>query len=132
MTDTKLVLVDTSYWIDILRKNGNKDKKQIFEKFLLADKVAWTEPIKLELWNGSKSLRELEILEQFNRTIKTLNVSNEVWELSLKIGSYLRRKGLTVPCVDILIISVASNYEVQLLHSDKHFDLILQILPKAY
>ncbi|HMO17924.1 MAG TPA: PIN domain-containing protein [Oligoflexia bacterium] len=124
----KFILVDTSYWIDALRKNGNKQKKEKFQSLLISGVVAWSDPIKLELWNGTRNPHEIKILEEFSSVIKNYEVTSEVWQYSLKIGSYLRRKGLTIPCVDILIAATASYYEVELLHDDKHFDNLLKLI----
>jgi predicted nucleic acid-binding protein len=126
--NNKYVLVDTSFWIDALRKNGNKERKARFNELLVSGVVAWTDPVKLELWNGTKNAHEIKILEEFDSVIKTFEVNSEVWKYSLKIGSYLRRKGLTLPCVDILIAATASYYKIELVHADKHFDQLLRIL----
>ena len=122
------ILVDTSYWVDALRKNGNKKKKEKFHSLLLSGRVAWSDPIKLELWNGTRSVQEVKVLEEFDSVIKSFEVTSQVWQYSLKVGSYLRRKGITMPCVDILIASTASYYKIDLLHDDKHFDYLLKLI----
>jgi predicted nucleic acid-binding protein len=36
----------------------------------------------------------------------------------------LRKKGVTVPYIDIIIAAAAINYDATLVHIDKHYDMI--------
>jgi predicted nucleic acid-binding protein len=48
--------------------------------------------------------------------------------LAYRAGYDLRRKGITVPTIDILILSIAKVHNCSLLHHDKHFKLVAKHL----
>ncbi len=63
----------------------------------------------------------LEVLE-------TIPFSDAVWSLAYTTGYELRRKGITVPTVDIIIAAAAKIYNCSLLHHDKYFRAIAKHL----
>jgi predicted nucleic acid-binding protein len=53
--------------------------------------------------------------------LETIPISEAVWPLAYATGYELRRKGITVSTVDIIIAAAAKIHNCDLLHHDKHF-----------
>jgi predicted nucleic acid-binding protein len=65
-------------------------------------------------------------------------IDTSAWVLALraggpvvvrKLGYDLRRAGLTIPTVDIMIAALALEYDCLLLHADRHFEQIAKHSP---
>jgi hypothetical protein len=120
------VLVDTSIWILALRKNPDKAAKSRLDTLLSEDRVAVSPPIKLELLGGTKTEAEYEKLSQRLDALESLPVDEAIWNKAAKLAFSLRRKGVTVPYINLAIACVAMNNDAVLLHADSDFDLIAQ------
>ena len=51
-------LVDTSSWIEQLRRGGDAAVRERVEALLMAGEAAWCPIVRLELWNGARSERK--------------------------------------------------------------------------
>lgn len=51
-------------------------------------------------------------------------VRDNTWKLAIDLAFTLRRKGITVPYMDLLISALAIENNLNLLHADSHFDII--------
>jgi hypothetical protein len=60
--------------------------------------------------------------------LEMLPVNEDVWGSAYRAGYDLRRKGITIPTIDILILSIAKVHNCSLLHHDKHFKLVVKHL----
>ncbi len=78
----------------------------------------------MEILRGAKSDGEYNILYDDLTALPQLSLDSNVWETAWKTGYKLRKAGVNVPLVDILISSIAIYHKVILMHSDKHFKLI--------
>ncbi|MCB1175066.1 MAG: PIN domain-containing protein [Leptospiraceae bacterium] len=123
-----ITLIDTSAWIEALRKKGNQQIRKQVASALESGEARTSEMIMLELWNGARGKAELAMLKDIENTIPTLSCTTQVFELANQIARSCRSKGLTVPATDILIFSVAQAYEAALLANDSDFDRIQQLL----
>jgi hypothetical protein len=52
-------LVDTSAWVEFLRRQGDAQVKHTIARLLQADQAAYTCPIRFELLSGAKSHEEM-------------------------------------------------------------------------
>jgi predicted nucleic acid-binding protein len=123
---SELVLIDTSVWILALRAGGPVAVRQEVEQLLATGRVATTPIVILELLTGARSSREFRELKEDLEALKQLELSPSVWERAYKLGYDLRRAGLTIPTVDIMIAALALEYDCLLLHADRHFEQIAQ------
>ncbi|MCX7796245.1 MAG: hypothetical protein N2380_06980 [bacterium] len=55
-------------------------------------------------------------------------MNDKSWQIAYNTGYELRRKGITVPTIDIIIASIAESYDCLLLHHDKHLKIIADYL----
>ena len=56
-----------------------------------------------------------------------LPISSEVWERGIKFATASRSGGIKYPFSDLLIFACATVHKVELLHCDKHFDLLAKL-----
>lgn len=122
-------LIDTSVWIFALKKEFIPKIKLYVERMIDEDKVVINPIIKLELLAGAKSRNEFDRLKLRLDSIQEILIDQDIWEESQKIVFDLRKKGLKIPIIDILILSCAKIHNITLVHRDKHFDLVGKILP---
>ena len=62
-------------------------------------------------------------------SLDILPVTPLVWEQAYGLGFSLRRKGLTIPTVDLIIAALALENRTFLLHRDEHFEMIVPYFP---
>lgn len=122
------ILIDTSAWIVSFKKAGNKRLKQKVLETLTSLSAATTPVIVLELLQGCRDKKEYEAMKLRMEALEILPVNEAVWETAYPTGYDLRRKGITVPTIDILILSIAKVYNCTVLHHDKHFRLVAKHL----
>ena len=118
------LLVDTSAWIVSFRKSGHEQIKKTLFEALDTLSVATTNIVILELLQGCRNRNEYDAMQARLTALETIPISDAVWDLSSTTGYELRRKGITVPTLDIIIASAAKIYDCSLLHHDKHFRTI--------
>lgn len=118
------VFIDTSAWILALRKSGPDEAQKKVKNLLDKDLVATCGMIILELLGGAKDKQDYEELLIDLQALDYLKVETKTWLASAKLSFDLRRKGIKVPSTDVLIATLALSYDCQILHDDKHFDMI--------
>ncbi len=120
----QLLLIDTSVWIMYFRGDCSKSLKEFIYNSISTDIVATTEIIKLEILRGAKTEKKFNQLKEEFDALAQFKIDELTWQESYKLGFSLKRRGLTVPTVDILIATSAIINNTMVLHNDKHFDLI--------
>lgn len=120
----KKFLVDTSAWILSFKKSG-PEKLQTFLKNGIDQNIILTTPlIIIELLQGCKTDTEYNRLKNDLESLDLCSMESLPWEKVYRFGFMLRRKGLTVPTMDIMIAFLAIENNCVLLHHDHHFRLI--------
>jgi predicted nucleic acid-binding protein len=126
---TEQVLIDTSAWIWALRVDGPVAARQEVEQLLATGRAVTTPIVILELLSGTRSRREFQELKEDLEALQQLEPTPSVWERAYRLGYDLRRAGLTLPTVDVLLAALALEYGCLLLHADRHFEQIAQRSP---
>jgi hypothetical protein len=121
-----MVLVDSSIWIEALRRQGRLDVKVALEALLEAYEAQLCAPVRLEVMGGSRN-EERRVIGSYFSIIPYRPVSPEDWERAISLSWQLRDRGLTVPWLDVLIASLAIHDGVRLYSIDAHFEKIEQI-----
>ena len=122
------ILIDTSAWIVSFKKTGNESLKRKVVEALASLSAVTTPVIVLELLRGCRDKKEYEAMKLRIEALEMLPVNEAVWEAAYRAGYDLRRKGITIPTIDILILSIAKVYSCSVLHHDKHFKLVAKHL----
>jgi hypothetical protein len=118
-----MVLVDSSVWIEALRRDGDVYVKLALEALLEEYEATWCGPVKLEVLGGARAQDRKALEEQFS-CIPYLPMRDAEWDAAKNLAWRLRDKGCTVPWNDILIATLARQAESRLYSVDKHFSLM--------
>lgn len=124
---TSLVLVDSSAWVQSLRRNGDPDVRARVHELLVSDRAAWCDIVRVELWNGVRGDGENQRLHDLDERLPRLPITDTVWEVACHTARHARSSGVTVPSNDLVIFACAKTYGVQIEHVDKHYELLQRL-----
>ena len=119
-------LVDTSAWIEFLRRKGDPVVKHAVARLLQADRVACTCPVRFELLSGVKPSEEAD-LQQALALAQHFNFEPADWTAAAQLERQLRGKGLTIPRNDLFVAVVAMRTGFPVVCRDSHFDAMQKI-----
>ena len=119
-----MTLVDTSAWVEALRKDGDAGLRAAVAHLLMAGDAVLCDLVRLELWNGARGERERAELRRIETVLETIPTGPEDWEAARDLARTCRAAGITVPANDLLIAAIARRHGLSLLHADAHFDLV--------
>lgn len=125
MKDKKL-LVDTSAWIVSFKKIGHEGLKTFLKEAIDKDRVVITPFILLELLQGCKTHKEYDNLKIRLESLENCPLGDLNWDKIYSLSFSLRRNGLTIPTLDILIAFLSIERGYTLLHQDHHFRRIAE------
>ena len=122
-----VTLVDTSSWIEALRKNGKKEIRDRIYKLLMEGNVVFCHMVLLELWNGAQGDYEKKKLKELEETIPCVLITSEVWKIANTLARECRSSGYTIPSTDIIIVACSIFHKTSIEHYDSHFDKIIEV-----
>lgn len=117
-----MILVDTSAWIAFFRDRGPLASR--VDAVLEADEAALCGPVVTELRRGIVSAADRRRVLPLLASCHTLPEPVDLWVAAGDLGSLLRRKGVTVKTLDLLIAVHALHSGAALLTSDADFVLM--------
>ncbi|MCL4491816.1 MAG: PIN domain-containing protein [Nitrospirae bacterium] len=117
------VVVDTSIWIAFFRGKDFGLTERI-ATLLKSGRAVYTGIIALELINGAKGQKELQILYDAFDSMPCIPASEITCLHAGKLGYELARKGHTLSTVDLLIAQTAIENNLFLMTYDEHFNVI--------
>ena len=115
-----MVLVDSSAWIEALRRRGDLRVKLAVEGLLDAYEAQWCSPVRLEVLGGARKEERTRLGRWFS-VIPYRPVDADDWERAIALAWRLRDGGLTVPWLDVLISAMALQDKVRVYAIDAHF-----------
>lgn len=113
-------LVDSSAWVEFLRRKGDGRVKHIVARLLQADQAAFTCPIRFEMLSGVRPGEEADLEQAFALSHHFPFGQND-WLAAARLESQLRAKGLRLPRNDLFVATVAIRTSVPVLCRDTHF-----------
>jgi tRNA(fMet)-specific endonuclease VapC len=113
-----LILVDTSAWIDFFR--GREPLATAVDEALAANEAAICGPIETELRRGLAKQERGRVLPLLS-ACHQLPQPDELWKEAGEVGYALRRRGVTVKTLDLLIAVYAIANRSSLLTGDSDF-----------
>jgi len=122
----KLVLVDTSIWIDYFRK-----QKRVYEelsRLMDETRICLARLILAELIQGAKSDREVTTLNDLPSVFRVLEEGPSTWEKAGLLSYRLKRQGKTASLGDCYIATLANENGVLLFTRDKDFEVIKAVV----
>ena len=118
-----MTLIDTSAWIEFLRRAGDPDVKGRVAAYLDAGQAAVCGPIEFELLTGARPAETADIHTAMT-FCTMLEFSSNCWRRAADLERTLRGNGITVPRDDIFVASAALVYDTPVYCRDAHFELI--------
>jgi predicted nucleic acid-binding protein len=118
-----MVLVDSSIWIEALRRDGRLDVKLALENLLEEYEAAWCGPVKLEVLGGARAQDHAKLEAHFD-CIPYFPMKDEAWDSAKNLAWRLHDKGCTAPWNDILIAALSLKADCRIYAIDKHFELM--------
>jgi len=118
-----MVLVDSSVWIESLRRDGRLEVKLALENLLEEYEAAWCGPVKLEVLGGARANEHKPLEEQFS-CIPYFPMTDAAWDAAKYLAWRLRDKGCHAPWNDILIATLSVQADCRIYAIDKHFELM--------
>jgi predicted nucleic acid-binding protein len=113
------VLLDTSVWIDAFQ-GKTPDIVAVVQGLLNDDRILTCGPVIFEIKRGLRPPERKKILPLFNALIH-LSVDETVWDAAGDLDASLRKKGITIPPMDVIIAQVCLHHKVFLFTLDEHF-----------
>jgi len=113
------VLLDTSVWIDAFQ-GKTPDIVAVVQGLLNDDRILTCGPVIFEIKRGLRPTERKKILPLFNALIR-LSVDETVWDAAGDLDASLRKKGITIPPMDVIIAQICLHHKVFLFTLDEHF-----------
>jgi len=122
-----MVLVDSSIWIEALRRDGDVMVKLALKGLLGEMEAASCSMVKLEVMGGARR-DERKRLEGYFEVVPYIPVTEKDWSAAVLLSWKLREKGHVVKWNDILIATMAHRRDLRVFARDKHFDTMRDVL----
>jgi hypothetical protein len=122
-----LVLVDTSAWIELHRKDGNPAVKLAVRGLLDEYEAALCGPVEMEYLGGARPA-ERDRLQAWCNVLPYIRSDQKLWRKAAANFALLKSKGITAPWNDVLIATIAVEAECRVYAVDKHFTAMAPVL----
>ncbi|MGB9592119.1 MAG: type II toxin-antitoxin system VapC family toxin [Candidatus Kryptoniota bacterium] len=122
------ILVDTSAWIEFFRKKDSS-VSFILKEALNLNQVFYAGPIAVELFQGAKTNKELEVISELLETIHYVEITRSHYHHAGEISHKAARSGKSFSIVDLILAVVAHDEQLRLLTLDIHFKEISRFCP---
>jgi predicted nucleic acid-binding protein len=122
------ILVDTSAWIEFFRGKESSTSLRLRE-YLKLNQACYTGPIAVELYQGAKTNKEIEVIDQLLQTIHYVDISRAHYHHAGQISHKAARSGKIFSVVDLILAVVALDEDLRLLSLDTHFKEISHFCP---
>lgn len=125
-----MTLVDTSVWIDWLRK-GNRPSTMLLDRLIDEGNIVLAAVALQELLQGARGAEQLAELRTHFNGLPVFLPSRRTYEDAGALYARCRWAGITPRSPhDCLIAQTAVEYNVPLLHDDRDFELLATVEPK--
>ncbi|OLT26083.1 twitching motility protein PilT [Nocardiopsis sp. CNR-923] len=129
---TTIYLVDSSAWVEYLRKTKSETNDFVRELIEREANLATTEPVAAELLSGVRNAAEQQVIERLTNGLIQLSLENRLdFTYSANLYREARSKGKTIrKLYDCLIAAVALRTDAVLVHCDRDFDHLAEVFPR--
>lgn len=122
-----LVLVETSAWVQALRRSGDAAVRGRVQQLLDERRAAWCEMVRLELWSGVGGLDERRDLLRLDDALPRVPITDEVWQDAAQLAARARAVGKRFPASDLVIFACAKRHGLPIEHADRHYKMMEQL-----
>ena len=120
-------LVDTSVWIEFLRRNGDPSAKRVLAQLLQVEAAAYTCPVQFELLSGAKPNEEDDLRDVLALS-RHFQFEQADWRAAALLERQMRVKGLIIPRNDLFVATIAIRAGLVLVCRDNHFNLVQKVV----
>lgn len=121
-------MVDTCCWVDFFRSGKGRTSQSVNE-LVMNDNACVSGIIISELVYGAISKKEADLIKNVLFGVHVMPIDNSILMKAGDMGFYLRRKGFTIPLTDLVIAVQCLENNLELMTSDKHFNIIAEHTP---
>lgn len=114
------ILIDTSVWIEYFRSKSSSVAQKV-DRILEEDEVYVPKIIIAELMQGSKSIKELSIIEDFLDAFHIIDQKEDSWIKAGSLSYKLKKKGKNINLFDCYIAVIAQEYGCTIFSLNRHF-----------
>ena len=114
------ILIDTSVWIEYFRSKSSSVEQKV-DRFLEKDEIYIPKIIIAELMQGSKSTKELSIIEDFFDAFHIIDQKEDSWIKAGSLSYKLKKKGKNINLFDCYIAVIAQEYGCIIFSLNRHF-----------
>lgn len=114
-----MILIDTSAWVDFFRGKGRFCSS--VDQAIESDDAALCGPVMTELRRGLSVAAERKRVLPLLEACHLLDQPADLWNEAGELGRWLRKRGVTVRSLDLLIANYALYHEVSILSGDSDF-----------
>jgi len=126
-----LIVVDTSAWVEYLRKTGSPANAALKRALKAEDALGVVDVVRMELLAGAGSDEQVVTVSRLlarGVALPTLSPGDHEYAASLYRAT--RRSGVTVrSMIDCLVASVAVRLDAPVLAQDRDFEVLRQVCP---
>jgi predicted nucleic acid-binding protein len=119
-----LVLVDSSIWIDFLQDTESDHNSRLEDLIKENNRAVICGIILQEVLQGIRDDKNYRQIKSSLSDLPFINTDKEIYLHSSGLYRSLRKKGVTVPSVDVTIASISILNKVPLFTKDRHFRTI--------
>lgn len=118
-------IVDTSLWIEFLRRRGDPEAKHAVARLLEAAQAAYSCPIRFKLLAGVRPEEEADLAQALGFS-HHLRFESEDWCAAARLERQIRDQGVSVPRNDLFVATIAirTGIPLDVACRDAHFDAI--------
>jgi len=121
------ILIDTSVWIEYFRSKSSSVAQKV-DRLLEEDELYVPKIVIAELMQGSKSIKELSIIEDFFDAFYVIDQKEDSWIKAGRLSYQLKKKGKKINLFDCYIAVIAQEYGCKILTLNRHFKEIQSLI----
>jgi len=121
-----MVLVDSSVWIEALRREGRLDIKLAVEGLLEADEALICAPIRFKVLAGARP-EDREQIARHLSMVPDRPCGDDDWSRSTRLAWKCRDAGVSIPLEHALIASIALHDGIRIFANDEAFNGICSL-----
>jgi len=119
-----LYLIDSSIWIEVLRRAPRPKIASRVDELLGRGRVATNQFILLEVVGGARNKADFQEYSDLFASLMQCSIDAPTWELATRLAYDLRRAGATTRAPDVIIAASSILRGAILVHADNGFDSI--------
>lgn len=122
----QLYLIDTSVWVEVLRRTAQPGLSTRVRDLIAARSAASNRIVELEILVGARDEFRFGEYQRRLGALIALEINDSVWVRAARTGYELRRKGVTTSVPDLIIAATAMVHGAVVVHVNGDFDRIAE------